>query len=197
MTINRRNIVDPVNPDTFMAIDASTNSLAFSIFTHGKLVRYGKIRFAGADAFYKAGDAAKKCIPFFREYQVDAVVIEGAIYSNSAKTAMQLSLVQGAIIASAQVSGIKIVKAVSPMEWQNFIGTKLLTADEKKAIARRNPGHTASWYKTKQRETRKQKTITSVNKNFNIKVSDDDVADSIGLGWFVSDRWNTVFNGKK
>lgn len=197
MTITRKAMIDPVHPDTFMAIDASTNSLAFSIFTHGKLIKYGKIRFYGEDAFYKAGDACKKCLPFFKEYNVDAVVIEGTIYSNSARTAMQLALVQGAIVASAQVSGIKIIKSVTPMEWQNFVGTRLLTAAEKAEIARKNPGHTNSWYKSKQREVRKGKTITSVNKNFKLKVSDDDVADAIGLGWFVSDRWNSVFNGKE
>jgi hypothetical protein len=69
-----------------------------------------------------------------------------------------------------------------------------LTAEEKKTIMRKFPGKTNSWYKTKQRETRKNKTILSVNKQFNLSVDDDDVADAIGLGWFVSDRWNAIFN---
>ena len=188
-------MVDPVNPDTFMAIDASTNSLAFSIFSHGKLVKYGKVRFNGADSYYKAGDACRKSMGFFRSYNVDAVVIEGTIFAKSPKTAMNLALVQGAIVAAAQVSGVKIIKAVAPMEWQNFIGTRLLTAAEKAEIARKNPGHTASWYKTKQRETRKRKTMDSINKNFKLKITDDDIADAIGIGWYVSDRWNAIFNG--
>lgn len=182
-------------PQKIIAVDASTNSLAFSLFHSGRLVQYGKIRFNGTDAIYKAGDACKKSIAFFKNFEADAIVFESAIYSNSPKTAMQLSLVQGAIIAAAQVAGIKVVKTITPMQWQNYIGTRLLTANEKQDIVRKNPDKSKSWYKTKERETRKNKTINSVNKNFGTSVSDDDVADAIGIGWYVSDRWAMLFNG--
>ena len=196
MTIQKnKGLSDLSKPNSILSIDASTNSLAFSYFENGRLISYGKIRFTGADAFYKAGDACKKAIPFFKKVKAEALVIEAAIYSNSPKTAMQLSLVQGAIVAAAQVAGIKKVISISPVQWQNYIGTKLLSAEEKQDIIRKNPGKSNSWYKGKQREIRKNKTITSVNKNFKIKVSDDDVADAIGIGWFVNDRWNMLFNG--
>jgi Holliday junction resolvasome RuvABC endonuclease subunit len=194
MSQTKKTLASLGKPSSIISIDASTNSLAFSYFVNGKLEKYGKIRFNGTDSFYKAGDACKKAIPFFKEVSADCVVIESAIYSNSPRTAMHLSLVQGAILAAAQVAGIRIVKAVTPVQWQSYIGNKLLTADEKKAIMRKYPGKTNSWYKTKQRETRKNKTIAAVNKQFNINVDDDDVADAIGLGWFVSDRWNAIFN---
>lgn len=193
-TRKNKSLVSIGRPDSIIAIDASTNSLAFSVFVSGKLVKYGKIRFTGTDALYKAGDACKKAIPFFKNFPVDALVIESAIYSNSPKTAMQLSLVQGAIIAAAQVAGIRVIKTITPMQWQNFVGTRLLTASEKLEIQRKNPGKSKSWYKGKERETRKNKTIESVNKNFKIKVSDDDVADAIGVGWYVTDRWSMLFN---
>lgn len=180
-------------PRTIVAVDASTNSLAFSYFVEGKLIKYGKIRFNGADALYKAGDACKKAIQLFKIVNADALVIESAIYSNSPKTAMQLSLVQGAILGAAQVAGIKNIKTITPMQWQNYIGTRLLTAAEKQDIAKKNPGKSKSWYKSKERETRKQRTIDSVNKNFKVKISDDDVADAIGVGWYVSDKWNVLF----
>lgn len=195
MTTQRnKRLIDLSKPASTLCIDASTNSLAFSYFENGKLIRYGKIRFVGTDAFYKAGDACKKAIPFFKKIKADVLVIESAIYSNSPKTAIQLSLVQGAIVASAQVAGIKRVISVSPVQWQNHIGTKLLTAEEKQDIIKKNPGKSNSWYKGKQREARKNKTMQSVNKNFNIKVTDDDVADAIGIGWFVNDRWNVLFD---
>ena len=184
-------------PESIISIDASTNSLAFSYFVKGRLIKYGKIRFNGADAIYKAGDAAKKCIPFFKSLQADALVIESAIYSNSPKTAMQLSLVQGAIIGSAQVAGIKTIKTISPMTWQNHISNGLLSASEKQDIAKQNPGRSKSWYKSKERETRKNKTIKYVNNRFGIVVSDDDVADSIGIGACVSDRWMVFFEGQE
>lgn len=180
-------------PRTIVAVDASTNSLAFSYFVEGKLIKYGKIRFNGADALYKAGDACKKAIHLFKIVNADALVIESAIYSNSPKTAMQLSLVQGAILGAAQVAGIKNIKTITPMQWQNYIGTRLLTAAEKQDIAKKNPGKSKSWYKSKEREARKQRTIDSVNKNFKVKISDDDVADAIGVGWYVSDKWNVLF----
>jgi Holliday junction resolvasome RuvABC endonuclease subunit len=193
-TQRNKRLIDLSKPASTLCIDASTNSLAFSYFENGKLIRYGKIRFVGTDAFYKAGDACKKAIPFFKKIKADVLVIESAIYSNSPKTAIQLSLVQGAIVASAQVAGIKRVISVSPVQWQNHIGTKLLTAEEKQDIIKKNPGKSNSWYKGKQREARKNKTMQSVNKNFNIKVTDDDVADAIGIGWFVNDRWNVLFD---
>lgn len=195
MTTQRnKRIVDLFKPSSVIAVDASTNSMAFSYFEDGRLVKYGKVWFNGADALYKAGDACKKAILFFKTIKADIIVLESAIYSNSPKTAMQLSLVQGAIIAAAQVAGIKRVTTVTPMQWQNFIGNRLLTSTEKQEIVKNNPGKSKSWYKGKERETRKNKTIESVNKNFHINVSDDDVADAIGLGWFVNDRWNSLFN---
>jgi hypothetical protein len=167
--------------------------MAFSYFESGRLIKYGKIKFTGADAFYKAGDAAKKCIAFFKTIDAEAMIIESAIYSNSPKTAMQLSLVQGAIISSAHVAGIKILKSITPMQWQNYIGNRLLTKNEKAEIEKRFPGKSRSWYKSKERETRKNKTIDAVASHFKVKVSDDDVADAIGVGWYVSDRWNSMF----
>jgi hypothetical protein len=194
MSQTKKSLASLGKPSRIIAIDASTNSLAFSYFLNGRLIKYGKIRFNGTDAFYKSGDACKKAIPFFKEIQADALVMEAAIYSNSPKTSISLSMVQGAIVAAAQIAGIKIIKSASPVQWQNHIGNRLLTAEEKQDIIKKYPGKTTSWYKTKQRETRKNKTISEVNKKFGINVDDDDVADAIGLGWFVSDRWNMVFS---
>jgi hypothetical protein len=190
---SNRNILDVFKPQRILSIDASTNSLAFSYFVSGKLVKYGKIRFSGNDAFYKAGDACKKSIHLFKTMDVDAVIIESAIYSNSPKTAMHLSIVQGAIVSAAHICKIKIIKSITPMQWQNYIGNGLLTKAEKSEIEKKYPGKSNSWYKSKQREFRKNRTIDSVCEKFKIEVSDDDVADAIGIGWYVSDRWNAMF----
>lgn len=192
----RKVLEDNIKPQTIIAVDASTNSLAFSYFENGRLVKYGKIKFNGTDALYKAGDACKKSIQLFKMVNADALVVESAIYSNSPKTAMQLSIVQGAILGAAQVAGIKSIKSITPMQWQNYVGTKLLSVVEKQEIVRKNPGKSKSWYKGKERETRKQKTMDSVNKNFKVNISDDDVADAIGVGWYVSDKWNVLYNAQ-
>jgi len=193
MRHTNKTLISVTKPQKILAVDASTNSLAFSYFVSGRLISYGKIRFAGADAFYKSGDACKKCIPLFKTIQADALVIESAIYSNSPKTAMQLSLVQGAIVAAAYIAGIRIIKSITPMQWQNHIGTKLLSKQEKSEIERKFPGKSKSWYKSKERETRKNKTKDAVYNNFKVVIDDDDVADAIGVGWYVSDRWNYMF----
>jgi len=190
---SNKTLISVTKPQKILAIDASTNSMAFSYFESGKLISYGKIRFVGADAFYKAGDACKKSIPFFKAIKADAMVIESAIYSNSPKTAMQLSLVQGAIISAAHIAGIKILKSITPMQWQNHIGNRLLTKTEKAEIQRKTPGKSKSWYKSKERETRKNKTIDAVYNQFKVVIEDDDVADAVGIGWYVSDRWNSMF----
>jgi Holliday junction resolvasome RuvABC endonuclease subunit len=179
-------------PNTIIAIDASTNSMAFSIYKEGRLVKYGKIKFTGHDAYHKAGDACKKCIPFFKAFKADAVVIESAIYANSPKTAMHLALVQGAILGSAQFCGIKRVLSTSPVQWQNWIGNKRLSEDEKTKIRQQHPDRSESWYKSQGRLQRKQKTMKIVNSQFKTKIEDDDVGDAVALGWFVQSNWNKL-----
>jgi len=179
-------------PKSIFAIDASTNSMAFSIFKDDALVKYGKINFYGTNVYEKAGDACRKLIPFLKDFDIDAVVIESAIYTNSQKTAMNLALVQGAIIGSAQISGNRSVVSCSPVAWQNWIGNKKLNKDEKQVIRDANPGHSFSWYKQKEREFRKARTISFVNMNFDTNITDDDVADSVAIGWYASKNWNKL-----
>ena len=182
-------------PDTFCAIDASTNSLAFAFFKNNKLIKYGKIRFSGSGIYEKLGDTAHKTTAFFKTMPTENIVIEKTIFANSAQVAANLALSQGALIGAAQLSGVKNVLGVAPIQWQSYIGTRLLTTDEKKKIKDRNPGKSNSWYKSQEREQRKQKTITTVNDKFNIKIDDNDVADACGIGMFAVDNWERLVYG--
>ena len=77
------------------AIDASTNSLAFAIYSHGKLAKYGKINFEGKDVYEKIIDACKKSKALFTYYNcMQAIVIEHTVFMNSPKTAAESSLSQ-------------------------------------------------------------------------------------------------------
>ena len=58
------------HPKTIMAIDASTNSMAFSIFKEGVLHKFGKINFHGKHVYEKAGDACNKLIPFLKDFDI-------------------------------------------------------------------------------------------------------------------------------
>lgn len=181
------------NPHTILAIDASTNSMAFSLFTDRKLIKYGKVFFYGNHVYERTGDATKKITAFLKDYNIDAIVIESAIYTNSQNTAISLSLVQGAILGASQMYHKAPIVSCSPVSWQTWIGNGRLKKEEKLAI-RDLYGHdkSFSFYKTKEREMRKNRTIKKINIQFDLEVEDDDVADAIAIGWYASENWNKL-----
>lgn len=180
-------------PSRVCSIDASTNSLAFAYFVDNKLHSFGKIRFQGNNTYEKVGDAARKTKAFFDQFETDAIIIEQTIYANSPKTAANLALSQGALLGAARISGVKIIGSTSPMVWQNFIGNKRLTIDEKAAIKKGNEDKSSSWLKGQERSLRKSRTIKFVNTYYDISVSDDDIADAIALGHWANQNWNKAF----
>jgi Holliday junction resolvasome RuvABC endonuclease subunit len=179
-------------PKRFISIDASSTSAAFAIFEDNKLIKFGKISFVGNDHYKKAGDACKKLTPILKELNVDAMVIENTIFANSPKTSMQLALAQGAIVSAAYINGVKNIYPCVPVAWQNWIGNKVLTKEEKYSLRKDTPGKSESWYKSKERDFRKQRTIRLVNIEFMINVDDNDVADAIGIGWYATNNWNKI-----
>jgi hypothetical protein len=179
-------------PNTICAIDASTNSLAFAIFnTQQKtLESVGKITFKGKDTYEKVMDAGQKVKLFLDMYGgFEAIVIEHTVFMNSPKTAADLALVQGAILGSAGQSGTKVIGKVSPITWQNFIGNKKISKDEQLFIRSQNPGKSVSWYKTYERNLRKERTIKFININYDRTITDNDVADACGIGHWALKNW--------
>jgi Holliday junction resolvasome RuvABC endonuclease subunit len=182
-----------VTPKRICAIDASTNSLAFAIFdtTTKDLVSVGKINFEGKDTYEKVMDAGKKVRAFLDIYGgFEAIVIEHTVFMNSPKTAADLALVQGAILGSAGQSGTKRIGRVSPITWQNFIGNKKISKDEQLFIRSQNPGKSVSWYKTYERNLRKERTIKFININYGRTITDNDVADACGIGHWALKNWD-------
>jgi Holliday junction resolvasome RuvABC endonuclease subunit len=185
-------------PKTICAIDASTNSLAFAIFnTQEKtLESVGKINFKGKDTYEKVMDAGQKVKLFLDMYGgFEAIVIEHTVFMNSPKTAADLALVQGAILGSAGQSGTKVIGKVAPITWQNFIGNKKISKDEKLFIKSQNPGKSESWLKTHERELRKQRTINFINLQYDRTITDNDVADACGIGHWAIKNWNKAVGG--
>jgi Holliday junction resolvasome RuvABC endonuclease subunit len=179
-------------PKNICAIDASTNSLAFAIFSGNDLVKYGKIKFQGSNAYEKLGDAAKKSLPFFKLFEIDAIVIEHTIFINSPKTASDLALIQGALLGAAKIAGVYTAGSINPITWQSFIGNGKLTAKEKQDLMLQFPGKSKNWYQNKSREVRKQKTIKFINTYYDKEVADDDVADAIGIGHYAIHNWEKI-----
>lgn len=181
-------------PESFCSIDASTNSLAFAYFKNDELVRQGKIKYFGSDIYEKIVDTSHKTQAFFKQFDnLDHIIIEQVIYLNSPKTAANLAMSHGALVASAALTGVNHIASVSPMQWQNWAGNKRLTTAEKDSIRNANPNKTASWYKSQERLFRKQRTIKFVNERFDLKIDDDDVADAIAIGAWAIDNWRKVF----
>jgi hypothetical protein len=184
-------------PHSFCAIDASTNSMAFAYFVDQKLHKYGKIRFSGESIYEKIGDTATKVRSFFIQCPAESILIEKTIFANSPLVSANLALSQGALVGAAQLGGVQSVYGVTPMSWQSFIGTRLLTKEEKEVIRKNTPDKSNSWYKNQEREQRKQKTIRTVNDHFNIKVEDNDIADACGIGIFALENWEKVVRDEK
>ena len=180
-------------PKTICAIDASTNSLAFALFdTQQKaLGTVGKINFEGSNTYEKVMDAGKKVKAFLDMYEgFEAIVIEHTVFMNSPKTAADLALVQGAILGAAGQSGTKVIGRVAPITWQNFIGNKKISKDEKLYIKSQNPGKSDSWLKSYERDLRKQRTINFINIQYDINITDNDVADACGIGHWSIKNWD-------
>ena len=181
------------NPKTICAIDASTNSLAFAIFNDSVLGSIGKINFNGKTNYEKVMDACAKTKAFFEHFGgFEAIVIEHTVFMNSPKTAADLALVQGALLGAAGLTGTKVIGTVAPITWQNYLGNKKITKEEQIIIRSKNPGKSDSWYKGKEREFRKNRTIRLVNIEFMTDVDDNDVADAIAIGWYATNNWNKI-----
>lgn len=183
-----------IRPERICAIDASTNSLAFATFHGDHLKEVGKINFEGRDIYEKVIDAGRKSIGLFNHIvNVDAIVIEHTVFMNSPKTAADLALVQGALLGAAGQSGIRTIGKVAPITWQNFIGNKKISKDEKLFIRSQNPGKSDSWLKSYERELRKQRTIKFINVQYDKTITDNDVADACGIGHWAMHNWEKAF----
>jgi Holliday junction resolvasome RuvABC endonuclease subunit len=181
-----------IKPKNILAIDASTTSLAFAIFSDNKLVSCGKIKFEGNNAYQKLGDAAVKTLPFLKQFEIDAIVIEHTVFINSPKTASDLALIQGALLGAAKLAGIRTAGSINPITWQSYIGNNKLTAKEKQDLMAEYPGKSKNWYQNKSREIRKQRTINFVNTYYDKNLTDDDVADAVGIGHYAINNWGKI-----
>jgi len=177
----------------FVSIDANSTSIAFAVWSNDNLTSYGKISWAGKTNYEKVQQAAQVVRDFFNYYgDMDTVVIEHTVFMNSPKTAADLALVQGAILGAMSISGVREIKSTNPIAWQTFIKNGRLTTPEKQVIRNENPGKSDAWYKNKEREFRKLRTIKFVNDRYKKNISDNDVADAVGIGHYAIFNWDKL-----
>ena len=177
----------------FISVDASPQSLAFSIWTY-ELTAWGKIRFKhdSKSIYDKAGVIGKRSgasvSKLIEVYKIKNMVIEKPIFANSPMTASNLALAQGALVGASIFAGIEDVIGVEPITWAAHIGNANLTKKEKEQIKLQFPDQSVNWYKTKQRDVRKQRTMDYVNDRFKLDIKDNDVGDAIGIGAYALDK---------
>jgi Holliday junction resolvasome RuvABC endonuclease subunit len=179
-------------PNKIITVDASTTSIAYAVFEDKKLILNGKVEFLGKNVYQKISSAIGSVVDVIKDIAPEALVIERAIFINSPKTMSELSMVQGAILAGASLAGIKIFKGTNPIAWQTYIGNGKVTKDAKLLMRKENPERSESWYKQHEREARKQKTINFVNINYDLEITDNDIADAIGIGHYALRNWDKL-----
>jgi Holliday junction resolvasome RuvABC endonuclease subunit len=179
-------------PNKIITVDASTTSIAYAVFEDKKLILNGKVEFLGKNVYQKISSAIGSVVDVIKDIAPEALVIERAIFINSPKTMSELSMVQGAILAGASLAGIKIFKGTNPIAWQTYIGNGKVTKDAKLLMRKENPERSESWYKQHEREARKQKTINFININYDLEITDNDIADAIGIGHYALRNWDKL-----
>ena len=176
----------------FISVDASTNSMAFAIFTD-TLSAWGKIIYNhdSKSIYDKAGTIGKKSgstvSALIERFNARTMIIEKPIFANSPMTASNLALTQGALVGASFMGGIHRIVGTEPITWQSYIGNKNLTKAEKEQIKLDNPTQSVNWLKVRQRELRKQRTMDYVNNRFSLDITDNDVGDAIGIACYAFD----------
>lgn len=170
-----------------IGIDASTSSLAFAIFEAGKPIRCGEVVFSGADVFERLHDAKTKVSALVKRgiLVADFIAIESAVMVNNPQVGIKLAYVYGAILGELMKNNPQ-VHVIPPITWQTSIGNPNLKTSEKSALRVEFPGHKESWYKTKSRQIRKDRTMAIARKYFKIANDSNDVSDSVGLALYAS-----------
>lgn len=175
------------NDKPIMGLDCSTNSLAFSVFKDSKLIKYGEIFFKGDTVFHRAADARKKVEALANQFDVSFVAIEKTIFAKSIDTAIKMAYVAGTVISCLVENHAEVIE-IAPISWQTGIGNPNLTSSEKAKLKKDFPGKSKTWYQTKSREIRKQKTKDWVKTKFGLDIESDNVTDAIGIGFFCAEK---------
>ncbi len=105
-----------------------------------------------------------------------------------------MALVQGAIIGAAGIVGIKSIGKVSPITWQNYLGNKPLNKEQKLEIRAKNPAKSDAWYKSFERNFRKEKTAHLIEIHYDKIIEDYDVADACGIGHWALNNWEKAIS---
>jgi Holliday junction resolvasome RuvABC endonuclease subunit len=168
-----------------MGIDASTKSIAFAVLEGDQLVRCGEIILVGSTVYERLVDARRKMEVLVNIFDVNFVAMEKAVMVRSAEVGLKMAMVFGAVLSVLLDRGAQVVE-VYPIQWQSYIGNKNYTQKQKAQVKVDFPGKSATWYKAKIREQRKQFTLDWVEETYGVKLESDNVSDAFGLAYYAA-----------
>lgn len=171
-----------------MGIDSNTNNIAFAIYKEKQLIHYGKVEFNKGDIYERIRSAGMISRALANKWNIDYIAVEASVFVNSPQVAIKMAMCLGAIISGLMHSGKTEVIAISPRAWQSYIGNKTYTKVMKQEVIDANPGKSTSWISNHIRNTRKQFTIDFFNEMFKTNISDNDVSDACGIGWYAANE---------
>lgn len=172
-----------------IGVDTSTKSIAYAIIEDGVLMEYDEVVFKGATLHEKIQEAAIVGRSLVAR-EPDFVMVEQAIYMNSYSVVIKLAYFVGVILGAVGAAEIPLDDIV-PINWMKYIGNPNWTKEERAAVKRDNKGKSASWVRTELRRMRKQRTQDIVNAKYGTNISNDNIADAVGIAmyaWEVSTK---------
>ncbi len=173
-----------------VGIDTSTIGFAYATLEDGKLVEYDEYKFTSSTLSGKMAEA-RAAADKIAKLNPDYAMVEQVFYMNNKGVVVKLAYFAGICFASLAYDDIPFDDVV-PINWQTHIGNGRFTKEEKAAIKKEFPGKSAKWYTNKQREVRKQRTIDFVKERYGVEVTNDNIADAIGIATYA---WEVMVNG--
>jgi Holliday junction resolvasome RuvABC endonuclease subunit len=174
------------NANVVMGVDSSTNSFAFCLLDEAP-IKWGKVSFNGNNIYEKVIDCRNKMQFIKEQVRPDYICIESAIMVRSQAVAINMAMIVGVLISELAIDANKII-TVPPSAWQNFIGNKNLSKEEKQLMKKEYPDKTETWYRNKSRDLRKQRTLDYFNNKFNLSITDNDVGDAFGIAYYAKEN---------
>lgn len=167
---------------------------AWSIYNYGEkeLVKYGAFDFDREHyTFAEATHAVKNIIAnIIKTEDISAVFIEDIQMRHNVDAFRKLASLQGVLIDYC-VENELLYELIAPTKWQSFCRARGRTAKEIKADKAILKGKVIKTEDNNKKES-KMLSINYVKEKFNINTENDNISDSICLGWYVVNNVNIV-----
>lgn len=158
-----------INKNNFktLALDQSTTGCAYSIFIDKQMIKYGKINTSNIDnsilKIIKIRDEVNNLI---KQESIDLIVLEDIYMGYNVETFKTLAILLGSLEILAYENNIKCLLQTA-YNWKKGVNLNLSKHDKN----------------SKRREYQKNASINLANKLFYLELTDDDIADSLLIGY--------------